>query len=62
MHFTLTQRDELFSFPTVSIKRKAKKKYHTVGTCPKLNRKFTKRGKIDTLEHIIHDHSFSWQV
>jgi len=33
---------------TVSNKMK-KKKYHTVGTIPKSNRKIVERGKIDTL-------------
>ena len=41
------------------------KKYHTVGTFPKSNRKILEMGKIDTLNtHIlyiyIHDCSLSW--
>ena len=31
------------------------KKYHTVGTVPKSNRKIVERGKIDTLSTQIHD-------
>jgi LEA14-like dessication related protein len=31
------------------------KKYHTVGSVPKSNRKFVKRGKINTPNTQIHD-------
>jgi hypothetical protein len=34
-------------------------KYHTVGTIPKYNRKFTERSKIDTLNTQILDRSHS---
>jgi hypothetical protein len=37
-----------------------KKKYHTVGTFHKSNRKIVERGKIDTTSKQIHDHSLSW--
>ena len=35
------------------------KKYYTVGTIPKSNIKIVKRGKIDTSNTKIHDHSLS---
>ena len=36
------------------------KKYHTVGTFPKSNRKIVERGKIDTTNTHVHDRSVSW--
>jgi len=36
------------------------KKYHTVGTVPKSNRKIVERGKIDIPNTQIYDRSFSW--
>jgi hypothetical protein len=36
------------------------KKYHTVGTVPKPNRKIVERGKINTPNTLIHDHSLPW--
>jgi len=36
-----------------------KKKYHTVRTVPKSNRKIVKRGKIDTPNILKHDRSLS---
>jgi len=44
----------------VVIKKKIKKKYHNVGTFPKLNIAIVERGKIDTPNPQIHDHSLSW--
>ena len=44
---------------TILIKMK-NKKYHTVGTVPKFNKKIAERGKIDTLKTQIHYHSLSW--
>lgn len=39
---------------------KWKNKYHIVETVPKSKKKnLTKRGKIDTLTHTLHDHSHS---
>jgi hypothetical protein len=35
------------------------KKYHTVGTVPKYNIKIVERGKIDTFNTHIHEHSLS---
>ena len=35
------------------------KKYHTVGTIPKSNRKIRERDKIDTPSTQIHNHSHS---
>jgi len=37
-----------------------KKKYQTVGTVPKANRKIVETSQIDTLNTQIHDHSLSW--
>ena len=39
---------------------KKTKQYRTVGTIPKSKRKFVERGKIDTPNTQIHDHSHSW--
>jgi len=36
------------------------KKYHTYVTVPKSNRKIVERGKLDTPDTKIHDHSLSW--
>ena len=39
------------------------KKYHTVGSAPKSNRKIVERGKMDTgitLNTQLHGHSLSW--
>jgi len=36
------------------------KKYHTVRTVLKYNRKIVERGKIDTINTQIHDRSLSW--
>jgi len=36
------------------------KKYHTVETFPKFNCKIVERGKIDTPNTQIRDHSHSW--
>ena len=36
------------------------KKHHSVGTVPKYNRKILKRGKMDTPNTYIHDHSLYW--
>ena len=36
------------------------KKYHTVGTIPKFNRKIVERGQIDNPNTQIHDLSLSW--
>jgi hypothetical protein len=38
-----------------------KKKYHTVGTVPKSNRKIVKRGTIDISNTLKHDRSLSKQ-
>jgi hypothetical protein len=35
------------------------KKYHTVGTVPKYNRKIVERGKIDTFNTHLHERSLS---
>jgi len=46
---------------TVPLQVKLKyKKYHTVGSIPKSNRKIVKGGKIDTPNTQIHDRSRSW--
>ena len=37
-----------------------KKQKNTVGTVPKSNREILGRGKIDTPNTPIHDHSLSW--
>jgi len=37
-------------------------KYHAVGTAPKYNRKIVERGKIDTPNTQIHDHSLQFQA
>jgi hypothetical protein len=37
-----------------------RKKYHTVETVPKSNRKIVKRGKINNPNTHIHDRSLSW--
>jgi hypothetical protein len=36
------------------------KKCHTFGTVPKSNRKIIEKGKMDTPNKQIHDHSLSW--
>ena len=41
-------------------KNKKNRKYHTVRTVPKSTRKIVERGKIDTTNTQIHDHSPSW--
>jgi len=38
------------------------KKYHTVGTVPKSNRKIVERCKIETPNTQIHDLSLSWFI
>ena len=43
----------------VRVKMKTKK-YHTVRTVLKYNRKILERGKIDTINTQIHDRSLSW--
>ena len=40
--------------------KKKKKKYYTVGTVPKSNRKIVKRDKIDIPITQIHDHPLLW--
>jgi hypothetical protein len=37
-------------------------KYHNVGTLPKSNIIITERGKMDTPNTQIHDHSLSWLI
>ena len=39
---------------------KMKMKYHTVGTVPKSHRTIVLRGKIDTFNTHLHEHSMSW--
>ena len=44
------------------MKKKKKKKYHTVGTVIKFNRKIVERNKIDThdIQIPVHVRSLSW--
>jgi hypothetical protein len=38
----------------------ANRKYHTIGTVPKSNRKIVERSNIDASNTHIHDRSLSW--